>query len=315
MCWYRTRGLGAPPSASIDPVPPSSSGGAAGRGSRTIRTAAFASPTGTRRRSRRGDRDGNGSQTQGVFRKGAWFLTNTLGNPHGDYAVSYGQAGDRPIVGDWDGDGIQTVGVHRRNLFLLSNSNRSPATTYAFTHGDDGDVAVVGDWDGDGVDTVGTYRSGSWNLRNEQQRLRRLGRQLGSPEPDSSEVADIAVTYGAPTTVPIVGDWDSDGRVGIGVFYRGGWHLATASRRRRRTSMSGTERRPIDRWSATGALPRRCSEALPHPVGLPSDRGRLPAPLTLRHVAEPRRQYRQPRSERHRHRRAGRAPPTPSGSR
>lgn len=176
-----------------------------------------------------GDWDGNGSQTQGVFRKGAWFLTNTLGNPHGDYAVSYGQAGDRPLVGDWDGDGIQTIGVHRRNLFLLSNSNSSPATTYAFTHGDDGDVAVVGDWDGDGVDTVGTYRSGSWNLRNSNSSgFADSAVSWDLRSSDSSEVADLAVTYGAPTSVPIVGDWDSDGRVGIGVFHQGGWHLSNS---------------------------------------------------------------------------------------
>jgi hypothetical protein len=166
-----------------------------------------------------GDWDGNGSQTQGVFRAGTWFLTNTLGNPYGDYAVSYGQAGDRPLVGDWDGDGVQTIGVQRRNLFLLSNSNLSPATMYAspatshaFAYGDDGDVAVVGDWDSDGVDTIGVYRSGRWHLRNS----------------NSSGFADLDVTYGASTAAPVVGDWDSDGRVSIGVFHQGGWHLSNS---------------------------------------------------------------------------------------
>ncbi len=171
-----------------------------------------------------GDWDGNGSQTQGVFRGGtwsltntldrggAWPLTNTLGNPYGAYAVSYGRVDDRPIVGDWDGDGTQTIGVHRGNRFLLSNSNLSPATTYAFSYGDDGDLPVVGDWDGDGVDTIGVYRSGTWHLRNS----------------NTSGVADLAVTYGTSTTVPVVGDWDSDGRLGIGVFHQGGWHLSNS---------------------------------------------------------------------------------------
>jgi hypothetical protein len=166
-----------------------------------------------------GDWDGNGSQTQGVFRDGAWSLTNvlwslrtTLGNPRGDQEVAYGQAGDRPLVGDWDGDGVQTIGVQRGNRFLLSDSNLSPATAYAFTYGDDGDVAVAGDWDGDGVDTVGVYRSGSWYLRNS----------------NTGGVADVAVSYGAASAVPVVGDWDSDGRVGIGVFDHGGWHLSNS---------------------------------------------------------------------------------------
>jgi len=170
-----------------------------------------------------GDWDGNGSQTVGVFRRGVWSLTNTLapgggwlantlGNPHGAFAVRYGGPGDRPLVGDWDRDGTQTVGVQRGNRFQLSDSNLSPATTYDFAYGVAGDVAVVGDWDGDGRDTIGVYRSGEWHLRNS----------------NTTGVADVAVAYGAPDAAPVVGDWDSDGRVGIGVFSKGVWQLSNS---------------------------------------------------------------------------------------
>jgi hypothetical protein len=171
-----------------------------------------------------GDWDGNGSQTQGVFRAGIWSLANTLGrggdwpvattlgNLYGAYAVRFGQRGDRPLVGDWDGNGRQTIGVQRGNLFLLSDNNLAPAATYAFRYGEVGDVAVVGDWDGDGVDTIGVYRSGVWHLRNS----------------NSGGAADLEVAYGGSASVPIVGDWDADGRVGLGLFDRGGWHLSNS---------------------------------------------------------------------------------------
>jgi hypothetical protein len=171
-----------------------------------------------------GDWDGNGSQTQGVYRDGVWSLANTLGrggrwplakpigNLYGASAVRFGEPGDRPLVGDWDGDGRQTIGVQRGNLFLLSNSNVEPAATSAFNYGEVGDVAVVGDWDGDGVDTIGVYRSGVWQLRNA----------------NSGGAADVQVAYGGSVGVPVVGDWDADGRVGIGLFDRGGWHLSNS---------------------------------------------------------------------------------------
>ena len=157
-----------------------------------------------------GDWDGNGSQTQGVFRGGTWSLTNTLGKHHGDYSRAFGRAGDRPIVGDWDGDGTQTLGVQRGNLFLLSNSNLAPSTSYAFRVGAAGDLPVAGDWDGDGADSVGLYRSGTWLLRNS----------------NSSGAPDLQVAFGTSSDLPVVGDWDADGRVSIGYFRAGGWYLS-----------------------------------------------------------------------------------------
>ena len=171
-----------------------------------------------------GDWDGNGTQTQGVFRAGTWSLTNTLGHgdgwpvagtlgkPSGGFTVRFGQRGDRPMVGDWDGDGTQTLGVQRGNRFLLSNSNLSPAASSEFTYGDPDDVGVAGDWDGDGRDTIGVYRAGTWLLRNS----------------NTTGFADLTVSYGAPEDVPVVGDWDSDGKVGLGVFTDGGWHLSNS---------------------------------------------------------------------------------------
>jgi hypothetical protein len=157
-----------------------------------------------------GDWDGNGTQTQGVYRAGTWILANTLGSETGDYERVYGQAGDQPIVGDWDGDGIETIGFRRGSEFFLSNSNLFPSTAYQFTIDQAGGIPVAGDWDGDGVDSVGVYRSGTWSLRNS----------------NSGGAPDTTVTFGSDTDLPVVGDWDSDGRVSIGYVRQGAWYLS-----------------------------------------------------------------------------------------
>ena len=245
-----------------------------------------------------GDWDGNGSQTEGVFRGGVWSLTNTLGrggawpvastlgNPQGAFAVRHGGPGDRPLVGDWDGDGTQTIGVQRGNRILLSDSNLSPATTYEFTYGDAGDVAVVGDWDGDGRDTIGVYRSGEWHLRNS----------------NTTGNADVSVSYGAPDAAPVVGDWDSDGRVGIGVFSQGVWHLSN-SVMSPSTDISVDYGRPTDRplvgnWGSTsqmfGSTPAQLRSFFPIAVD-------FQPPSRLRTWAGPRHQHRDPGPAWHRH--------------
>jgi hypothetical protein len=159
-----------------------------------------------------GDWNGNGTQTQGTFRAGAWRFKNALTGGSGHYSRRYGRLGDRPVVGDWNGDGIQTIGVQRGNLFLLSDSTLSPKTGYQFRYGNPGDIPVVGDWDGDGVDTIGVFRAGTWRLRNSH----------GTGPPD------VTVTFGAAGDWPIVGDWNSDGRVSLGYVRRAGWHLSNS---------------------------------------------------------------------------------------
>jgi hypothetical protein len=157
-----------------------------------------------------GDWDGNGSQTQGVFRDGSWILSDTLGNPFGEDQRTFGQAGDRPLVGDWNGDGADTIGVRRGDQFILSDSNAVPAANHQVTFGPVAGVPVAGDWDGDGDDTIGVYEAGTWYLRNSN-----------TPGPP-----DVTVRFGSDADLPVVGDWDADGRVSVGYFRRGAWRLS-----------------------------------------------------------------------------------------
>jgi Tol biopolymer transport system component len=165
-----------------------------------------------------GDWNGDGQDTQGVFRNGQFLLrqpTTVVVPFHPPVVVNitllvnFGQAGDLPVVGDWNGDGIDTVGVFRPSTgqWRLTNSantnNSSPPADLLFNFGSAGDAPVAGDWDGDGRDSIGTFNAGSWALRNS----------------NSAGAADITVLFGtAPGARPVVGDWNGDGVDTIGVL-------------------------------------------------------------------------------------------------
>jgi hypothetical protein len=153
-----------------------------------------------------------------------WWLraVNTPGLPGAD--VEYGGPGDVPVAGDWNGDWTASIGVFRPArsaanqedgaLWLLRDSNTlGEPDVPVFAHGGEGDLPVVGDWDGNGTTTVGIYRPAYsaanptseawWFLRNS----------------NSSGLADITpFAYGGPGDVPVVGDWNADWQVTIGVY-------------------------------------------------------------------------------------------------
>ena len=171
-----------------------------------------------------GDWDGNGTRTPGIVRQvgdnWVWYLRNSNSAGATDVGpFAYGKASvatyDLPIVGDWDGDGRDGVGVVRGDFnathvpkFLLRQTASGGAAQVSFGFGF-GDFAypVVGDWDGNGTDTVGLVdrhfsngRSG-WYLRNA----------------NSAGVADIQFEYGNAYDQPVIGDWDGDGKDGVGM--------------------------------------------------------------------------------------------------
>ncbi len=173
-----------------------------------------------------GDRDGfvarikfENPDTIGVYRpsNSNFFLRNTNTTGNAEIIVGLGSAGDIPIAGDWDGDGDDEPGVFRPSTgqFILRKSSISfclfPPCTITLNFGQFGDLPVVGDWNGDGIDTVGVYRiingSGNWLLSN-------------SPNVNgTTPVVNIPVfAFGLPGQLPVVGDWNGDGRDTVGVF-------------------------------------------------------------------------------------------------
>jgi len=150
-----------------------------------------------------GDWDGNGSETQGVWRQGTFFLANTLGGA-ADLTFTYQLSTDVPVVGDWNGDGTTTVGVYRNGTFLLKNSNSTGAADVTFAFGLAGDIPLAGDWDGDGTDNVGVYRPSNATFYLSYAFV-------------SGHQPDITFSFGDVGAAPIVGDWNEDGVSTVGV--------------------------------------------------------------------------------------------------
>jgi hypothetical protein len=170
-----------------------------------------------------GDWDGNGTETQGVYRAGYFFLSNALGNRLGDLNFAYDEpTGILPVVGDWDGDGTTTIGTFlpaspgSAAIFRLRNSNSAgpPDLLLPFAEARPADVPIAGDWLGSGKDLVGVYRPENSTFYLATSNLpgyTLIERQLGLPG-DS----------------PVVGDWDGDGVYSYGVKRGTAFYLRNA---------------------------------------------------------------------------------------
>jgi hypothetical protein len=132
----------------------------------------------------------------------------------------FGQPGDLPVVGDWNGTGVTRAGVFRPSTatwYLDINGNGSldscikgnkiDACPKSF--GQVGDLPVVGDWKGKGKTRIGVYRpsTGQWFLD-----------WNGNRKNDNCEADECAASFGLPEDLPVVGDWNGNGKDKIGVF-------------------------------------------------------------------------------------------------
>jgi hypothetical protein len=60
-----------------------------------------------------GDWNGDGTDTVGIWRNTALYLTNRNVTGIADYVFAYGNGGDAPIIGDWNNDTKDELGVVR----------------------------------------------------------------------------------------------------------------------------------------------------------------------------------------------------------
>ena len=161
-----------------------------------------------------GDWNGDGIDTPGAFRNGTWYLRNANSTGPSEPPFTRGAAGDVPVAGDWDGDGKDGIGYYRNGNWYLANVPGGPVTM-SFPYGAADDVPVVGDWDNDGKDDIGVYRpkppatptTSRWFL------AKLPTRPTSVPLPSWRWFA-----YGAPADVPVVADWNGDGRDEVGVY-------------------------------------------------------------------------------------------------
>ena len=167
-----------------------------------------------------GDWDGNGRHQIGIFgAKGETGEFTLDSDDNGTWSLSdrtcdYGLASDTPIAGDWNGDGKDEVGNYRAagetgQYILDTNGNGVwDPTDYTCSYGLATDIPIVGDWNGDGRDEVGNYRvSGDLG----QFILDSNGNGVWDP-------TDRTFSYGLATDVPVIGDWNGDGRDEVGNY-------------------------------------------------------------------------------------------------
>ena len=131
------------------------------------------------------------------------------------------QAGEKPIYGDWNGDGKIKVGVYNNGTWLLDYNGNGvwdgPTVDKAifWSTGQSTDVPVMGDWNGDGRTKIGIYNNGTWILDYNGNGI------WEGPGVDKT----IYWSTGQSGEVPVVGDWNGDGKSKIGIYANGTWIL------------------------------------------------------------------------------------------
>ncbi|HLT96019.1 MAG TPA: L,D-transpeptidase family protein [Acidimicrobiia bacterium] len=162
-----------------------------------------------------GDWDGDGVDTPGIFRAGAFHLRHSATPGPADLTFYFGRAGDIPFAGDFNGDGLDSVGIFRpseQRFFVLDqlpgNGESVKFPDHSFVFGRVGDKPFVGDFDGNGTDSIGLHRpsTGEVFMRNTI----------------SAGWADLSFIYGRAGDQLVAGDWNGDGRDTVAV-YRPSW--------------------------------------------------------------------------------------------
>ena len=184
-----------------------------------------------------GNWDGRGGDEVGVFygSRGAGYYSFDTGTPgaSGERSYQFGFATDTPLVGDWDGDRADEFGVFRTyssggpRYFLDEGAygwtGRTPGER-GHQFGLIGDKPIVGDWNGDGIDELGVFRANSpggsryyldeYNPRGGVAYARGWTGHLTSER--------YGYQFGISGDVPLIGDWDRDGKDEFGVVRTAG---------------------------------------------------------------------------------------------
>ena len=143
--------------------------------------------------------------------------------PATDKIISWStfQTSEKPIYGDWNGDGKTKVGVYNNGTWLLDYNGNGvwdgPTVDKAiyWSTGQSTDVPVMGDWNGDGRTKIGIYNNGTWILDYNGNGV------WEGPGIDKT----IYWSTAQAGEVPVVGDWNGDGKAKIGIHANGTWIL------------------------------------------------------------------------------------------
>jgi hypothetical protein len=186
-----------------------------------------------------GDWNGDGVATPGRYEAGQWFITNAaVDSPQWEGKTAFGgDPADLPVVGRLDKDRRTDIGVFRNGEWHWQRANGKAAPVQQF--GQAGDIPVVGDWDGDGRDDLGVVRGDTWLLRvtDVKKKPDYVGKHIDVVMDRPVRAAVLQFRFGSVGDIPVVGDWDRDGRDEPGVVHnRSEWILATGLEHIRRTT-------------------------------------------------------------------------------
>ncbi|MDX1619905.1 MAG: DUF3152 domain-containing protein [Nitriliruptorales bacterium] len=186
-----------------------------------------------------------GTAGPAVFRKGHWYLRESLDGGTASTSFKYGVATDMPVFGDWNGVEGQTPGVFRDGTWHLDNDYEGGSADITVDYGLATDTPVAGDWDGDGHDEIGVVRGRTWFL-----------------DSDLDGDSDFKFVFGREGDVPLVGDWNGDGVSTPGVRRGATFYLDD--------DLGGGEAEHVFRYGLTADLPvvGRWSQAAADRVGV-----------------------------------------------
>jgi hypothetical protein len=122
-----------------------------------------------------------------------------------------GHLGDVPLVGDFDGDGREELATWRPfSGQWLSQTAEEESLFEGVEWGQPGDVPVVADFDGDGRMDLAYWRAadGEWAARVAPM----------AASPGRAQVLFRGVRLGRSGDLPLVGDFDGDGRADVSIW-------------------------------------------------------------------------------------------------
>jgi hypothetical protein len=165
-----------------------------------------------------GDYDGDGITDLGTygyspaegFARFAIILSTggTLSRP-------FGGANDIPMAGDYDGDGktdLAVYGFSPANGFTRFAVLLSGGGNITLPFGGPDDVPMAGDYDGDGKADLGVYGFSPANG------FSRFAVILSNGPNTQYPAGNITQPFGGLADVPVVGDYDGDGKTDLGVY-------------------------------------------------------------------------------------------------
>lgn len=145
----------------------------------------------------------------------------------GSKKVQFGLTTDIPVIGDWDGNGKDNIGIFRANAgdrsefhLVIKDWDALPPEVTAEDRKVipfDGpgspyltNIPIAGDWDGDGKDDLGGFKP-----ENNHFYLYKLNFE-SSKTIYYKEAPDVP--FGINGDIPVIGDWDGNGKDEIGIF-------------------------------------------------------------------------------------------------